>query len=157
MMPEQILKIEVKGLDILMRKFKQFPEEIKSHLSQAGDEAAERVLLPTEGLKKYPPQTAANEPPTPYYIRGRGMQYKTRNAMNSERLGTRWYVKSADLKTTIGNSASYAKWVHGDDTQAKAMANIGWKKLFETAKDKVTEITKVYQGWVNKLLKDLNL
>ena len=154
---DSILKIEVKGLDKVMSKLDKFPKEIQSHIAQAGKEAAERVLLKTQGLKKYPPATAANQPPAPYYVRGRGMQYVKRNNMSSERLGTRWTVESKNLQTKIGNSASYAKWVHGDDTQAKAMEKIGWKKLFATAKLKVGDITKVYQAWINKLIKDLGL
>lgn len=156
-MTETILKIEVKGLDKILAKFNQFPKEIARAMSQAGHQAAERDLLPTLGLKTYPSETAANKPPTPYYIRGRGMQYKSGNAKNSENLGKRWYVHREGAETTIGNSASYAKWVHGDDDQAEAMATIGWKKLFKTAQDKIGEITKTYQAWVDKLIKDLGL
>lgn len=157
MSDKSILKVEFKGLDKLMAKMDKFPNEIKSHLEQAGEEAAQRVVLPTEGLQKYPPLTEANQPPAPYYIRGRGMQYSYGNDMSSERLGARWYVKSQDMKTAIGNTASYAKWVYSDDEQAKAMERIGWKKLFATAQDKIGEITKVYQAWIDKLIKDLGL
>jgi hypothetical protein len=46
--------------------------------------------------------------------------------------------------------------MHGED-QAKAMKRIGWKKLFETAKSKLGEIQKVYQAWVDKTIKELDL
>ena len=152
-----ILRIEVKGLDKVLAKFNQFPDKIKSYLVQAGEQAAERDLLPTKGLKTYPPMTSANQPPTPYYIRTKGMQHKTYNDENSENLGKQWYVKSEGINTKIGNSASYAKWVHGDDDQVEAMASIGWKKLFATAKEKVGAFTKTYQAWIDKLIKDLGL
>lgn len=153
-MPE--IKIEVEGLDKVIAKLHKFPVEIARNFGAAGAEAAKDVILPTEGLQNYPPMTAANAPPTPYYIRGRGTQYATRNLMNSERLGTRWNVERKGFSTVIGNPVSYAKYVHGDE-QAGAMATIGWKKLFETAKEKIDDIKRVYQAWINKTIRDLGL
>ena len=154
-MPEVHIKIE--GLDKVIAKLNKFPRQIARNFGAAGSESAKDVILPTEGLQNYPPMTAANEPPVPYYIRGRGTQYATRNLMNSEKsLGTKWVVERKGFSTVIGNPVSYAKWVHGEE-QAKAMAGIGWKKLFDTAKDKLKDIQKVYQAWVSKTIKDLKL
>lgn len=154
------IRIDVKGMDELMRKFKQFPEEITKNMAQAGKEAAQRIVLPTEGLQNYPPETAANKPPVPYYVRGLGMERSLQgqeyNDSSSENLGKQWVVNSQGLNTVIGNSASYAKWVHGED-QAKAMGAIGWKKLLATAKKVADDIRGVYEDWVAKTLKDLGL
>jgi len=153
-MPE--LVIELEGLDKLVAKLHKFPREIARNLGAAGEESAKDVILPTQGLQNYPPLTAANAPPVPYYIRGRGTQYATRNLENSELLGKQWVVQRKGFNTVIGNTASYARYVHGEE-QAKAMAGIGWKKLFDTAKEKLKDIQKVYQAWVNKTIKDLKL
>lgn len=153
-MPE--LAIELEGLDKLVSKLHKFPVKIARNLGAAGEESAKDVILPTEGLQNYPPTTAANEPPVPYYIRGRGTQYATRNLMNSERVGTKWTIVRRGFNTIIGNPVSYSRYLHGDE-QAKAMKSIGWKKLFDTAKEKLKDIQKVYQAWVKKTIKDLKL
>lgn len=150
------LQIEIEGLDKLVSKLNKFPREISRNFEAAGEEAAKDVILPTEGLQNYPPATAANEPPVPYYIRGRGTQYATRNLMNSERVGTRWTVVRRAFNTVIGNPVSYSRYLHGEE-QAEAMKAIGWKKLFDVAKEKLKAIQKVYQAWVNKTIKDLKL
>lgn len=156
-MSDDLIKVEVKGLKELQAAIAKFPKQAGIYLAKAGEESAKRVILPTEGLQKYPPAGAANSPPTPYYIRGRGMQYKSKLIASSERLGTQWTVKRGSSFTTeIGNRASYAKWVHGDD-QAHFMAPKGWRKLKEVATENMDKITKVYNAWVGKLLKDLHL
>jgi hypothetical protein len=156
-MPDDFIRIEVKGLKELQAAIAKFPQQSAKYLGQAGEEAAKRVLFTTEGLKKYPPAGAANAPPTPYYIRGRGTQYKSGNTGKSEKLGTQWYAKRQGYTTLVGNRASYAKWVHGDEDQASFMAPKGWRKLLEVAKEKMDDILKVYDAWVDKLLKDVGL
>ena len=154
-MPDH-LTIEIRGLDKLLTAFHKFPKEIARAMSQAGHQAANDVLK-EEGLRNYPPSTAANRPPTPYYKRGTGTQYKSYNKGESENLGKQWYVKRTGYSVRIGNRASYAKWVHGDETQERAMRRIGWKKLFATFKDKRADIQKVYQGWVDRTIARLGL
>lgn len=148
--------ITVTGLDKVIAAVDKFPREIAHYLAQAGDEASKRQILRTQGLQKYPPMTAANAPPTPYYIRGRGTQTASGNRHNSERLGTNWVVEHGHFYTEIGNRVSYAHWVHGDD-QASFMAPKGWRKLWDVANEKLPSITKVYQAWISKLIRDLGL
>lgn len=151
------IKITVEGLDKVTASLSKFPRQIAKYLQAAGREAASRQVLPTEGLKKYPPATGANRPPTPYYIRGRGTQLKSRNLYNSERLGTQWYVKGVDkYNTELGNRASYAQFVHGE-RQAANMALKGWKKLTDVVEEKMPQIKEVYRAWIDKLISDLNL
>jgi len=157
-MPDDFIKIEVDGDKKIIAALTRFPREIAIYMLKAGGEAAARVVFPTKGLRAYPPSTDANAPPTPYYIRGRGTQTKSGNRGESERLGTQWYrrVGAASLSTEIGNRASYAKWVHGEE-QASFMGPKGWRKLTDVVKEKMSDIVKVYQAWVDKLLRDLNL
>jgi hypothetical protein len=84
------------------------------------------------------------------------MLYKSGPRGGSENLGTQWVVKAQDFKTTISNRASYAKWVHGEE-QASFMAPKGWRKLFETAKERAGSMGVIYNRWVNKLLHDIKL
>lgn len=155
-MADNLIRVEVHGLKELERALSRFPRESKKYLAQAGNEAATRVVLQTQGLKKYPPATDANSPPVPYYIRGRGMQYKSGNTGKSERLGTQFYVESKDYKTAIGNRASYAKYVVGDD-QAHFMKPKGWRTLRDVVNEKMPDIVKVYDAWVEKLLRGIGL
>src|SRR3990167_9007556 len=155
-MPDNMIKIQIIGLDRVMAALNRFPREIAKYLGQAGEEAAKRVILKTRGLQLYPPTTAANRPPTPYYIRGRGMQYKSKNTGTSERYGSQFYVENKSYMTEIGNRASYAVYV-GGEKQPEHMAGKGWRKLLEVAWEKMPQITKVYQARIDKLIKDLKL
>jgi hypothetical protein len=168
------IKLTIKGIEVLQSLLRQFPKEIGNTLSAAGREAAEKIILPTEGIRKYPPADAANAPgryktvtingrPATfrqgYYIRGRGFQSPTRgggyrNLANSERYGTQWYVKRNGYGTEIGNRASYAKWLGGEE-QARHMAARGWRRLIDVALEKLPEITAVYQKWVDDLIAKL--
>lgn len=151
------IKVTVQGADKLKANLDKFPRQISKYLQAAGKEAASLEIFPTEGLKKYPPLSAANQPPTPYYIRGQGTQTASGNKQESERAGTQWYVKPAEkFGTEIGNRASYGRWLYGEG-QAQAMGRIGWRKLVEVVDEKMTRITERYQAWVNKLIKDLGL
>ncbi len=150
------LSITVKGLDELSQALKDVPEQLEATIGQAGQEIG-RTVLEAEGLRRYPPLTYANQPPTPYYIRGSGTHYARGNDKRSERLGTQYYVETQGYVTTIGNRASYAKYVSGDEDQAQAMAAKGWRKLFEVAEEKMGEITRIYEGWVARALKALGL
>ena len=156
-MPEQPLQLEVKGLDKIVKAFDKFPKEIQASMEKAGNEASEEIIQ-TEGLASPPPETDANAPPYPYYQRGLGTWTSPdRNLGNSENMPKKWAVEARGYNTKIGNIASYSKWVHDDDFQAQAMGLIGWRKLFQTAKSKTREITRIYQDRVNKLIRRLGL
>jgi hypothetical protein len=152
------IHIKIEGLDKLEKKFDELKDEIKDTWQAAGEESA-NLILDTRGLRSYPMETDANMPPVPYYIRGTGMQIsESKNTGSSEVLGKQFYVRSrpASWATVIGNRASYAKHVIGQK-QAKAMARIGWRKLFDVALSKQKEITEIYQAWINRLLKKVGL
>jgi hypothetical protein len=148
-------EIKIEGADKIVAGLTKFPEEITTNFKRAGEEAATEIIM-TEGLKVYPPKTAANAPPTPYYIRGTGTQYKSRNAGNSEDYKNQFYAKPINGGTMIGNRASYAKYLAGEE-QARAMAKIGWRKLYDVAKEKLTQITTIFNKWAQYTIDKLGL
>jgi len=149
------IQIEVEGLDRLQRGMAQFAREIARNMSEAAHEAGKEIVE-TQGVQKYPPETAANKPPTPYYQRGFGVINKTTTRATSENYGKQFYIKREGQNTTIGNRASYAGWLAGKE-QAKALKLIGWRKLVDVAREKIGTIKRIYQAWINKTIKDLGL
>ena len=150
------LEITIAGADKIVKGFNAFPKEIKENFRQAGHESATAVIK-TVGLAEYPPLTEANSPPTPYYIRGRGMQYKSKNNMKSEKYGTKFYVKQEGYGTIIGNSASYAKYLADENKQATALAAYGWRKLIDVAREKLGKITTIFEKWAQYTIDKLGL
>jgi hypothetical protein len=148
-------RIVLEGLKETVEKLRAFPAELKRGMTAAGDEAGNEILN-TEGLRNYPPSTPANQPPTPYYIRGRGTQYANSNSGSSERYGTQWNVTTRGYTTTIGNRASYAPYV-GGDKQPQHMADKGWRKLFAVADQKRAEIQRIYSAWLERAKRRVGL
>jgi len=155
-MADEFIKIEVEGDKKIIAALTKFPKEISKYLGHAGEDATKNVLFKTKGLLPYPGLTAANKPPEPYYERGVGTHYKSGIRATSEDLGSQWYTKTKSFATEIGNRASYAKWVHGEE-QAHFMGPKGWRKLTDVVREKMSDIVKVYQAWVDKLIRDLGL
>jgi hypothetical protein len=150
------IEITIRGADKLKIALDKFPEMIKKIAAQAADEAAKEVLN-TTGLQRYPGMSAANQPPTPYYIRGVGMQYKSSNNMKSEKYGTQFYVKHEGYGTVVGNRASYARYLTDENDQASHMARLGWRKLIDVAREKIGRITTIYNKWVEYAIDKLGL
>ena len=152
-MSDETIKIRIEGLNEAIRGIQNIDIDLPRYLRGAGQEVS-RDLLGVRGLQNYPPATAANQPPPPFYVRGRGMQTSaSRNDGKSERLGTRWETRQhGQYGTEIRNPASYAEWVHGLK-QARAMAAIGWRILLEVAKERVDIMTGIYGKWVDNLLR----
>jgi len=150
------LEIKIEGADKIVAGLTKFPDEIQKNFKQAGQEAAEEIYT-SKGLASYPAKTAANAPPTPYYIRGTGTQYKSRNAGNSEDYKNQFYAKSVTGGTLIGNRASYAKYLADEKLQARVMDRIGWRKLIEVAKEKLDIITGIFNRWAQHTIDKLGL
>ena len=148
-------RIVLEGLKETVAKLGAFPAELKRALTAGGEEASNEIL-DTEGLRNYPPSTAANRPPTPYYIRGKGTQYGNSNSGSSERYGTQWHVTTRGYTTTIGNRASYGQFV-GGDKQPQHMADKGWRKLFDVADQKRAVIQRIYSDWLERAKRRVGL
>jgi hypothetical protein len=150
------ITIKIQGLEELIKDLDRLPKEIDQAMKAAGKEAAE-IVLSTEGVRTYPPETAANRAPAPFYIRGKGTQTKSGNRWNSERYGSQWTVKATTPGVTISNRASYGIYLADENKQAAAMADKGWVKLIDAARDQEGEITKVYQAWIDRAIKKIGL
>lgn len=154
------VQIQVKGMKEVEAKLSKLGKSLESYMQQAASQSAVEIL-DTEGLRTYPPSTGANQPPTPYYIRGVGMQRAGKrkpeyNDGKSEKLGSQFHVDKVPYGARIANRASYAKHVIGED-QAKHMAAIGWKSLPKFVKEKISDIRKTFDAWVKKAIKDAGL
>jgi len=150
------IDIKVEGLDKLEKALERFPKKIDKNLKQAGKDAAEEIL-DTQGLRRYPPATAANLPPAPYYQRGSGTIYASgKSSGTSENYGKKWNVEAQRYTTRISNSASYAPYLAGEQ-QARAMQRLGWRKIFDVAKEKMSRITRIFQKWIDYTIRELGL
>ncbi len=108
-------------------------------------------------LQEYPPETDANQPPPPYYIRGTGQigrGGRLTPGKESELLGANWQIEmtsSADGVTgTLRNVASYSGYVHDASPDAPQMpwhADTGWPIGVDVVRgvlagqDEVTEVS----------------
>lgn len=152
-----MIEVKVTGIGTLIKKLERFLGELKTAYGEANIEVA-NMILDTEGLRKYPPETAANRPPEPYYIRGRGMQYKSRNDGRSEQYNRRWQMTTTDsYSLRITNTASYAPYLTDKDKQARRMAVIGWRKIFDVQKEKRKEAHGIYWKHLSHLLRKTGL
>lgn len=149
------IEVQVKGLDKVKAAFEEFPEAIQRNFKGAGTEAS-NLILDTVGLRRYPPATAANMPPTPYYVRGVGTQYKSYNKGESQKYGSKWLVDADGYNTRMKNLATYGPHLGGEQ-QAGHMAAIGWRKILEVAKEKLPEIVEIYTRWLKTTIEELGL
>ena len=134
--------------DKFQQALRKLPGLFRTETIIAGKQAADFVL-DQKGLRTYPAETSANEPPEPYYIRGRGTQRTSRagvsyNDNSSEQYGSQWSIKAKPMRVTIGNPASYAPFLAGDKDQARAMRRIGWQKLVVVARKSMSAIKNIY-------------
>lgn len=151
------LTLTLTGMDKIVGALERFPRNIVQYMVMAGHESG-TTILETQGLRKYPPATGANAPPYPFYIRGRGTETsKGHNTGKSEKYGSQFYVQPSSYGVVIGNRASYAKYLTDPDYQSARMAKIGWRKLIDVAYEKLADITRIYQAWIDKLIRDLDL
>jgi len=150
------ISIEVKGLKEIDAKLKKLGVSLEKYAQQGFMESSKDIIK-TQGIQKYPPATDANLPPTPYYIRGRGMQYKARNDGKSERYGTQWHVEKVKWGIKIGNRASYAKYLTDEKEQARAMARIGWKKLADVVKERMPKIKRTVDASIKAAIRKAGL
>ena len=162
-----MITAKIKGLDKVNAAMARMPQAIASVNKLAGRDAGNNILR-EEGLKRYPPGTDKNQPGRSstsgrrmgYYIRGRGWMapsaggYKLNGS--SEKLGTKWYIKQSGDSTLVGNPTTYAPYIHGD-YQVGWAQTVGWKKLYEVAKDKFNETVAIYERHIDAAIKRLGL
>jgi hypothetical protein len=150
------IRMTVEGLKEIAEALKETPQDMKEAIGAAGKEGAVEIT-DTTGLRAYPGAGPGNAPPTPYYVRGVGTQYATRNDGRSERYGTQFYVNTDQAYIAeIGNRASYAQYLGGEN-QARRMGALGWRKLLEVAIEKLPILVRIYQGWIDRALRNRGL
>jgi len=168
-------KIDIQGEERFAQILREMGPGVVRALVGAGKEAASNIVS-QKGVKRYPPATAANQAGrmktvviggreatfrAPWYKRGLGTQspmrgggYRSLN--NSERYGTQFVIESRGSNTVIGNRASYAPFVGGED-QAKHMARIGWRKLSDVVREQMGETVRIYTAWMDRLIQEKGL
>ena len=57
----------------------------------------------------------------------------------------------------VGCGTCSTKCMSGGEEQVKWAKEVGWRKLIDVAREKIGKITKIYEAWIKKLLKDLKL
>lgn len=146
-----MINLNVKGMDKVQAGLKQLAKEIPKTMKNITKEVESEVLN-TTGLRSYPGFTAANMPPTPYYIRGKGTQYLSGNSGKSEQLGKQWKIDNpSDFTVRLKNDVSYAPFVHGIE-QARVMAAIGWKQLAVVAEEKIDKLRAIVEAWITRMI-----
>lgn len=153
-----LVKIEASAKNKEVAKaLREMPDELEMAAEAAGAEAAKEILG-TEGVQKYPPATAANAPPYPYYQRGLGTWTSPgHNIGGSELYKQQWTTVSEGYRTVSANTASYAPFLVDDERQAGHMAAIGWRKLGDVVSEKLEKIVAIYDGWIERAIERLGL
>lgn len=105
------------------------------------------IALDIKGKTKVYPPAPIYTGPT-WYERGYGM--RPYGKQTSERLGNRWYVTSFPTYSEVGNLASYAGWVHGEE-QAHFHKARGWKQLLKVATDEMPNLVKKAKAQILKI------
>jgi len=115
-------------------------------------------------VKEYPAATEANSPKRPgrWYERGRGSMYARRDGSvrvvkASEMLNRRWAMthtftpQAAEVR--IGNSASYARYVHDEEKQARFHTSRGWRTAQTAIKKFEAGIVRRISEAIDKITK----
>lgn len=166
--------IDVKDLNLLKTRLKKFGDTVNKYMTAMAQEAG-NLVIKQQGLKKYPPSTEANQPgrfsltnhrAMGYYQRGKGWNYPLfkdgevrgyKNTGKSERYGTQFSVERYENGAKIINRASYAPYLTDEEKQSSKMAAIGWRKMIDVAKERLPQIKKIFDKWVQKALKESGL
>lgn len=147
------ISAEARGIDALLRDIMEMnteaPEEIALGLQSIGGQIV-------AAMEQYPPETEANQPPPPYYIRGVGKVRADGTIVpTSEQLGLHWEQQTRiggnTIEHEISNEVSYASYTHGEPGREQAWFHTmrNWPPLLDVALGAVGEetgITTVYQG-----------
>ena len=149
--------MKIIGLDKLTKKVDRLAkmEAVKGGVKEAG-------LLIKGRIAQYPPESEANRWHTKVYYdpdtkkerwivtkyqRNWGQKYQRADGSvggrkTSENLGKRWTVhyRNQGMTAIVGNNATYAPFVQGDDTQAWFHTKRNWKTdkiVLEESKDDI--------------------
>ena len=149
------MEIKIEGLDRAMRKLTALEnrEYVKGTMQAC-------VLLAKNHIAVYPPATEANSPSRKrWYERGFGTRYRRKDGTiggrrTSETLGRKWATEVTDkgLVGKIGNNASYARFVHDADKQARFHAARRWRTDKDTFAAVEPKIQRIWQAAIAKVM-----
>ncbi len=130
-MPE---RIEISGaheLNVILGRLSR--QQLDAVLKKAARKVGEQARA---YISPYPAQPAPANPDR-WYKRGWGSQYRRKDGTvggqkSSEQLGQRWAVRTQGRGAIVGNTASYAAFVHSAEKQASVHDRSGWKTDKET-------------------------
>lgn len=157
-MPSSSFTVTIEGVEELLARMR------------AGDGMAESLLVKamadaTDDVKRdaqvYPPETEANQPPPPYYIRGQGTQYANGNRGESQQLKDNWQtevnVSGKGVLGKIFNSVvTYAPWVHGVAWQRRFHKARGWRNIRQITDENLNKVESRFSQAAQKLAAFLN-
>jgi len=146
-MPSNFISIDLKGVTKMLVRYEQGDLVAQQLLTKSMQQA---VDLTGANAEIYAPESEANQPPTPYYIRGVGTQYANSNRGESKQLNTHWN-KVVELHDNgvvgrVSNDAPYGHWVHGQTMQAwfHKLADRKWRTVGKIASDMRPKINAVF-------------
>lgn len=146
----------IKGMNKLIRKLDTVA---KLKGAKRGLKAGAEHIEGT--IKEYAPKSEANVEKAHgrWYERGWGSKYKRLDGVvtgkkTSKTLRTKWSTRSRNsgLLQVIGNNASYARFVHSAEEQAKFHGDRGWLTDEQVIKSEGDEVLKFVQHEINKEL-----
>lgn len=148
--------IKLEGLKELQKKLGQLEG---GKIYQGVLEAAARDVQGK--TSRYPPSTEANSPNNStghWYERGYGSKWKDKDGSEggkktSETLSKKWSVKIEKYRANVMNTASYAPYIHGRETQVAWARERGWQTLEEVAELEIPEIERKLASNIEALLR----
>ena len=144
--------VEIKGLDKYIRKLSRADAQKSIIVGFAwGMDEVQKELM------EYPAETFRNRPhqvvdsrgisALRWYERDVGSHVRDKLYRTTEKLKKKWKQKlthtASKIVGRLRNTASYAKYVHGDEDQATLMKQIGWEKggdVAEKFKDRIGKL-----------------
>ena len=148
------ISIEVRGDEEIAAYFDQSAVRLRGEMRRATISATHAV---GEDAAVYPPETEANFPPAPYYIRGAGTQISNDfNIGESEQLGERWTERvtfsATEIKGEVTNVASYAPHVQGRTAQDPLHAGHGWRTAGKILQDNISRVRDIFNTAIYRAL-----
>lgn len=94
---------------------------------------------------KYPDWSDTPDANGRWYERGYGPRWQRKSGgvggrKTSENLGRKWYTRVSTLRAEIGNTASYAAYVHNKPDQAWFHRKHGWSTIQDVYEDEISEL-----------------
>ena len=154
--------IEIAGLDELIEKLGQLPDEVQDEAIEAVNQYMLNVL------KAYPPYAHVTfksayggwfSDKQRKYVMARIREGTIRPGQPSrtQQFAQGWDVLGYGRNSIIVNQTPYGPYLVGDTEQARMPQKIGWRKLSDTVKGRMTEIVRRADAGVKNAIKKLGL